>query len=55
MANRENGITANRAIRPSFDDGEKSYLFCQGNKDNGATWWISNVEVKWNKSGPYLK
>lgn len=38
-----------------FDDGEKSYLFYEGNKDNGATWWISNVEVKWNKSGPYLK
>lgn len=38
-----------------FDDGEKSYLFYEGNNDNGATWWISNVEVKWSKSGPYLK
>jgi predicted GH43/DUF377 family glycosyl hydrolase len=38
-----------------FDDGEKTYLFYQGNKDNGHTWWISNVEVFWNEMGPYLK
>ena len=38
-----------------FDDGNKTYLFYQGNKDNGNTWWISNVEVGWNEKGPYLK
>ena len=38
-----------------FDDGNKTYLFYQGNKDKGNTWWISNVEVFWNKKGPYLK
>jgi predicted GH43/DUF377 family glycosyl hydrolase len=38
-----------------FDDGDKTYLFYQGNKDNGNTWWISNVEVFWNEKGPYLK
>ncbi len=38
-----------------FDDGDNTYLFFQGNKDNGNTWWISNVEVGWNKKGPYLK
>jgi predicted GH43/DUF377 family glycosyl hydrolase len=37
-----------------FDDGDKTYLFYQGNKDQGNTWWISNVEVKWNKNGPFL-
>ena len=38
-----------------FDDGNKTYLFYQGNKDKGNTWWISNVEVFWNEKGPYLK
>ena len=38
-----------------LDLGNKSYLFYQGNKDQGKTWWISNVEVGWNKKGPYLK
>jgi hypothetical protein len=38
-----------------FDDGMRTYLFFQGNNDQGKSWWISNVEVYWNKSGPYLK
>lgn len=38
-----------------FDDGKRTYLFYQGNNDNGNTWWISKVEVFWNKNGPYLK
>lgn len=34
----------------------KTYLFFQGNNDYGRTWWLSNVEVFWNKKGmPYLK
>lgn len=38
-----------------FQDKDGStYLFFQGNNDNGKTWFISNVEVKWNKGGPYL-
>ena len=37
-----------------FDNRKKTYLFFQGNNDNGTTWWISNLEVKWDKSGPYL-
>jgi len=37
-----------------FDDGDKTYLFYQGNKDNGNTWYLSNIEVKWNENGPYL-
>ena len=32
-----------------FDDGKRTFLFFQGNDDNGKTWWISNVEVFWNK------
>jgi len=37
------------------DDNGKTYLFFQGNNDNGKTWFLSNVEVKWNQNGPYLK
>jgi beta-xylosidase len=33
----------------------RTYLFFQGNNDNGKTWFLSNVEVKWNEKGPYLK
>ena len=38
-----------------FDDGDRSFLFYQGNPDNGKTWWLSNVEVFWNEKGPFLK
>ena len=39
-----------------FEDSDgKTYLFYQGNNDNGKTWFISKVEVFWNKKGPYLK
>jgi len=33
----------------------KTYLFYQGNNDNGKTWLLSNIEVFWNENGPYLK
>ncbi len=36
------------------DKDDRTYLFFQGNNDNGKTWFISYVEVKWNKKGPYL-
>lgn len=36
------------------DENGKTYLFYQGNNDNGKTWFISNVGVKWNKKGPIL-
>jgi predicted GH43/DUF377 family glycosyl hydrolase len=36
------------------DDNGKTYLFYQGNDDNGKTWYISNAEVRWNRKGPYL-
>jgi predicted GH43/DUF377 family glycosyl hydrolase len=36
------------------DSNGKTYLFYQGNKDNGKTWYISRVEVKWNNKGPYI-
>jgi hypothetical protein len=38
-----------------FDDGDRSFLFFQGNPDQGQTWWISNVEVFWNEKGPFLE
>ncbi len=37
------------------DTNGKTYLFYQGNNDNGKTWYISNVEVLWNENSPYLK
>jgi len=37
------------------DANGKTYLFFQGNNDNGRTWYISKVEVKWNSKGPYIK
>jgi predicted GH43/DUF377 family glycosyl hydrolase len=37
------------------DEDGKTYLFFQGNNDNGKTWFISNIEVRWNEKGPYLK
>lgn len=38
-----------------LDSDGRTYLFYQGNNDNGKTWYISNVEVLWNKKKPYLK
>jgi beta-1,2-mannobiose phosphorylase / 1,2-beta-oligomannan phosphorylase len=37
------------------DEIGRTYLFFQGNNDNGKTWLLSNIEVKWNEKGPYLK
>lgn len=37
------------------DSNGRTYLFFQGNNDNGKTWFISNIEVFWNEDGPYLK
>jgi predicted GH43/DUF377 family glycosyl hydrolase len=37
------------------DTDGRTFLFFQGNNDKGKTWFISNVEVFWNKNGPYLK
>lgn len=33
----------------------RTFLFYQGNNDNGKTWYLSQVEVFWNEKGPYLK
>jgi hypothetical protein len=38
-----------------FDDGDRSFLFFQGNPDHGNTWWISKTEVLWDGNGPVLK
>jgi beta-1,2-mannobiose phosphorylase / 1,2-beta-oligomannan phosphorylase len=37
------------------DDDGRTYLFFQGNNDNGKTWFISKVEVKWDDNGPFLR
>ena len=36
------------------DTDDKTYLFFQGNNDNGKTWYISKIQVMWNSRGPYL-
>jgi predicted GH43/DUF377 family glycosyl hydrolase len=39
-----------------FNDTDgRTYLFYQGNNDNGKTWYLSNVEVFWDGNGPFLK
>ena len=36
-----------------FDlDGDRSFLFYQGNNDGGKTWFLSQIEVYWNVNGP---
>lgn len=35
------------------DSNGRTYLFYQGNNDNGKTWYLSKKEIKWNKKGPY--
>ena len=36
------------------DNDGSTYLFFQGNNDNGRTWYITNVKVLWDKEGkPY--
>ena len=37
------------------DEKGKTYLFFQGNKDKGKTWFLSNIEVFWDKGKPILK
>lgn len=38
-----------------FQDSDgQTYLFFQGNNDNGKSWYLSNVKVKWNEDGPQL-
>jgi len=37
------------------DTDGKTFLFYQGNSDMGKTWFISNVEVKWNRKGPFIR
>lgn len=37
------------------DRDGRTYLFYQGNNDQGRTWFISQREVFWNDKGPYLK
>ena len=32
----------------------RTYLFFQGNNDNGKTWYISKIEIGWSEQGPYI-
>lgn len=33
----------------------RTYLFYQGNNDNGQTWYLSNVEVFWENGIPFMR
>jgi len=38
-----------------FEDIDgRTYLFFQGNNDKGKTWYISKIEIGWNKDGPFI-
>lgn len=37
------------------DSDGKTYLFYQGNNDNGKTWYITNEEIFWKKGKPFRK
>ncbi|WP_419801903.1 family 43 glycosylhydrolase [Mucilaginibacter sp.] len=36
------------------DSNAKTYLFYQGNNDNGKSWYLSNIEIGWTKNEPYI-
>jgi predicted GH43/DUF377 family glycosyl hydrolase len=36
------------------DSDGKTYLFYQGNNDNGASWYLSKVALGWNKGIPFV-
>ncbi|HNR30179.1 MAG TPA: family 43 glycosylhydrolase [Candidatus Hydrogenedentes bacterium] len=36
------------------DDDGAQYLFFQGNDDNGATWYLSKMRLRWRDGLPYL-
>jgi len=38
-----------------IDDDEQTYLFFQGNNDNGNTWYLSVLKLGWNANGPFIK
>jgi predicted GH43/DUF377 family glycosyl hydrolase len=36
------------------DDDGRTYLFFQGNNDNGRSWYISMLDIRWNGDKPVL-
>jgi hypothetical protein len=38
-----------------IDDDGQTYLFYQGNNDNGSTWYLSVLKLGWNSNGPFIK
>ncbi len=36
------------------DDDGRTYLFYQGNKDNGKSWYLSKVEIGWRDQKPVI-
>jgi beta-1,2-mannobiose phosphorylase / 1,2-beta-oligomannan phosphorylase len=38
-----------------LDDNGRTYLFFQGNNDNGRTWFLSHVAISWRGNRPFLE
>lgn len=36
------------------DEDDRTYLFYQGNNDNGETWYLSKVEIGWEQGRPFM-
>ncbi len=57
LANGANGTwNSSESGHPGVftDDDGRSYLFFQGNDDNGKTWFITMLEIRWNGKTPTL-
>jgi beta-xylosidase len=52
---KANGIPAKSGHPGVFtDDNGSMVLFFQGNNDNGKTWYLSKMEIRWDGKLPYL-
>jgi autotransporter-associated beta strand protein len=38
-----------------IDDDDQTYMFYQGNNDNGNTWFLSVLKIGWNGDVPFIK
>ncbi|MEN6307618.1 MAG: family 43 glycosylhydrolase [Anaerohalosphaeraceae bacterium] len=53
---KENEWNSSESGHPGVftDDGGRMFLFFQGNNDNGKTWYLSKMEIRWDGKLPYL-
>ena len=53
---KPNDWNASESGHPGFfqDDDGKSYLFYQGNREAGKSWFLSKVQIGWKNDRPYV-